>query len=477
MVKQIFISHAWGKDGLDRDNHKRCIELYEKLVNNNYSVWIDENEIYGNIDSAIMKGINNAKVILVCLTETYCNKINNAVANNLPNDNCYKEWNYSLFKQKFIIPIVMEPQMKDIYLKHDGIVQMYFNSTLYIDAAEDLDSAINKIIFTLKNNNIYNSKFVNRFKDVKRLDSVFKLLNLKTYFNELIGNKILSKNTKSLNQLISPHPPKSSKPIKFSKSPKSVIQDNISFKDSENNKSINNKSINNKSINNLESDRLSPLNNRVNTFSSSFNNSGRISPFNYSGRLSPINKLITSKRLSPIDQAIQNDMTKNITHNIEKHLKKDIAKEIKKDIKKDIKRDLKKDITKNIQKSLLTGIIINNTINTEDSSELNTSSSDKDSHSLSSESDNDSPKQFNTLKFKNFITDDNNNDNNRPNSAPLPVRYSLNGTNPINKSNTISPILSARGEMSKIKSYAIQSNTHSNNILTSDKLSKSLITL
>ena len=81
MVKQLFISHAWGKDGLDRDNHKRCIELYEKLVNNNYSVWIDENEMYGNIDSAIMKGINNAKVILICLTETYCNKIKYQTAN------------------------------------------------------------------------------------------------------------------------------------------------------------------------------------------------------------------------------------------------------------------------------------------------------------------------------------------------------------------------------------------------------------
>ena len=59
MTKQIFISHAWGNDELNRDNHKRCIKLSELLEKNGYTTWIDNNEMFGNIDSAIMKGINN----------------------------------------------------------------------------------------------------------------------------------------------------------------------------------------------------------------------------------------------------------------------------------------------------------------------------------------------------------------------------------------------------------------------------------
>lgn len=180
MVKKLFISHSWGLDSHNRDNHQRCIELYKKLQNKNYSVWIDDKEIYGNIDSSIMKGINNCKVVLICLTENYCKKINNAVINNLPNDNCYKEWNYSLFKQKIIIPVIMDSKMKNIYLKEDGIVQMYFNSTLYIDASSDLDHAVDKIIFTLKNKNIYSDRFVNKFQKIKRLDNFFKYNNFKT---------------------------------------------------------------------------------------------------------------------------------------------------------------------------------------------------------------------------------------------------------------------------------------------------------
>ena len=45
-MKDIFISHAWGKDELDRDNHERCKILANKLINKGYTVWIGSNEIY-----------------------------------------------------------------------------------------------------------------------------------------------------------------------------------------------------------------------------------------------------------------------------------------------------------------------------------------------------------------------------------------------------------------------------------------------
>ena len=153
--KQIFLSHAWGIDSLGRDNHIRCKELYDLLVKNGYSVWFDDKDIKGNIDNSIIKGINNAKIILICLTEKYCNKINSAVNNNLPNDNCYKEWSYSLFKQKLIIPIIMDPNMQDIYTQGDGIIQMYLHNTLYIDLSDELSINLNKLISTLDYYNIY----------------------------------------------------------------------------------------------------------------------------------------------------------------------------------------------------------------------------------------------------------------------------------------------------------------------------------
>lgn len=154
-MKDIFISHAWGNDELNRDNHERCKLLANKLINLGYSVWIDCNEIYGNIDNCIMNGINNCKIVLVCLTKKYCEKINKCVINQITNDNCYKEWNYSLFKKKIIIPVLMEPSMINIFLNHEGIIQMYLNSMMFIDFTINFELNFNKLCKYLQKNNIF----------------------------------------------------------------------------------------------------------------------------------------------------------------------------------------------------------------------------------------------------------------------------------------------------------------------------------
>ena len=157
-MKDIFISHAWGKDELDRDNHKRCKLIAQKLIEHGYTVWIDSNEIYGNIDFSIMKGINNCKIVLVCLTKRYCDKINSCAINQLSNDNCYKEWNYSLFRQKIIIPILMEPSMINIFLNGEGIIQIYLNSLMFIDFTANLEDDFNILCKYLRKNNLFNFK-------------------------------------------------------------------------------------------------------------------------------------------------------------------------------------------------------------------------------------------------------------------------------------------------------------------------------
>ena len=155
MGKEIFISHAWGYDELGRDNHIRSKEIADMLLKKNYGVWFDDYDMYGNIDNAIMKGINNSKIVIICLTKKYCEKVNNAINNNFLNDNCYKEWNYCLFKQKIIIPIIMEPCMKNVYFQ-DGIIQMYLHNTLFVDCSKYIDE--NQIIKFLNINNIFPNK-------------------------------------------------------------------------------------------------------------------------------------------------------------------------------------------------------------------------------------------------------------------------------------------------------------------------------
>ena len=154
-TKDIFISHNWGLDSVGIDNHKKCKIIADELILRGYSVWFDENDMIKNIDDKIMEGINNSKIVIICLTEKYCKKIEDGIRYQRINDNCYKEWNYTLLKSKKIIPVIME---KDLMNKPASqIIQMYINSIFYIDMSESINENIELLCKDLKEYKIYSS--------------------------------------------------------------------------------------------------------------------------------------------------------------------------------------------------------------------------------------------------------------------------------------------------------------------------------
>ena len=152
-TKDIFISHNWGLDSVGIDNHKRCKILADELILRGYSVWFDENDMIKNIDYKIMEGIGNSKIVIICLTEKYCKKIEDGIRYQHINDNCYKEWNYTLLKSKKIIPIVMEKHLMNN--ASSQIIQMYINSIFYIDMSESIYDNIQLLCKDLKEYNVY----------------------------------------------------------------------------------------------------------------------------------------------------------------------------------------------------------------------------------------------------------------------------------------------------------------------------------
>ena len=138
--KQLFFSHTWQIDKLGRDNHKRVYNLAKKLEKCGWTIWIDEDDMNGNIDAAMADGIDNAEAIIVCLTESYCIKVNETAKDPRKRDNCLKEWTYANVRNKLMIPVIMEPCLSSITNWPPGVVSLYFGSTLYINGAkEDLN--------------------------------------------------------------------------------------------------------------------------------------------------------------------------------------------------------------------------------------------------------------------------------------------------------------------------------------------------
>ena len=176
-TKQLFFSHTWKKDNLGRDNHKRVYELARLLKKRGWSTWVDEDDMGGNIDAAMANGIDGADVVIVCLTEEYCKKVNETARDPRKRDNCLKEWTYATIRNKLMLPVIMEPCLYNVTNWPQGVVLLYFGSTLYLDATkDDLSEAviyINKTLLTYKlrpqncvdiEHNIKN-KFVNQMKN------------------------------------------------------------------------------------------------------------------------------------------------------------------------------------------------------------------------------------------------------------------------------------------------------------------------
>lgn len=91
--KDIFISYNWGiKD--------QVRELYKILTDNNYKVWMDENDLHNSdnpLTSVLATNIIKSAVFLCCITENYCKSYN-----------CNLEIEYANKKRKPIVPLMIQ---------------------------------------------------------------------------------------------------------------------------------------------------------------------------------------------------------------------------------------------------------------------------------------------------------------------------------------------------------------------------------
>eukprot|EP01041_Mallomonas_annulata_P011088 gene11088-23184_t len=144
-LTDVFLSHDWGQDEYERDNHQRVGKICSGLKARGLIVWYDEEKMSGNINEKMCSGINNAQMVITFITKRYAEKVSGKYGSI---DNCRLEFSYSARTKgaQKIIPVVMENQMKDI-CKWTGEVGFILGGELYISfiANEELDSVCDSI--------------------------------------------------------------------------------------------------------------------------------------------------------------------------------------------------------------------------------------------------------------------------------------------------------------------------------------------
>ncbi|XP_076801433.1 uncharacterized protein LOC143445919 isoform X1 [Clavelina lepadiformis] len=137
----IMISYQW-------DVQPTILHIRDKLKESGYNLWIDVDDMEGDILSAMANAVENSDLVIIAVTENYKNS--NA---------CRTEATYAYKLGKPILPLLLQHNYKP-----DGWLGALLGMKLYLDISQEgsLDKKYDKLLemIDMKNSNIPNEKEV-----------------------------------------------------------------------------------------------------------------------------------------------------------------------------------------------------------------------------------------------------------------------------------------------------------------------------
>jgi hypothetical protein len=112
-----------------------CKQLYDELIRAGYRVWIDFDNMHGNVMDAMAQAIELSQIIILCMSEQYQRS-----------NYCRAEAQYAFKRKLKMIPILVQK-----YYKPDGWLSFLISHLLYIDFTKhDFPQAIEMLLKELK---------------------------------------------------------------------------------------------------------------------------------------------------------------------------------------------------------------------------------------------------------------------------------------------------------------------------------------
>ena len=94
-----------------------CKQIYDELVKSNYRVWIDFDQMHGNVMDAMAEAIECSRTVIICMSEEY-----------RKSNYCRAEAQYAFQRQRTIVPVLLQKRYKP-----DGWLLFLIGQLLYID--------------------------------------------------------------------------------------------------------------------------------------------------------------------------------------------------------------------------------------------------------------------------------------------------------------------------------------------------------
>eukprot|EP00053_Salpingoeca_punica_P016024 m.149461 g.149461 ORF g.149461 m.149461 type:complete len:284 (-) comp16858_c1_seq1:194-1045(-) len=141
----MFLTHNWGEDERGRSNHERVKRINAVLKQRGIRTWFDEDRMKGNVVKMMFDGIDNSKTVVVFVTQTYRDKVNNVDSG----DNCASEFGYAHTHKGpgGMVAVVMEERMVDKKQWKGPLGTIA--GRMWVPCFEDDEATINKCVDAL----------------------------------------------------------------------------------------------------------------------------------------------------------------------------------------------------------------------------------------------------------------------------------------------------------------------------------------
>ncbi|CAF1096434.1 unnamed protein product [Rotaria magnacalcarata] len=94
-----------------------CKQIYDELIEAGYRVWIDFDQMHGNVMDAMAQAIEQSNTVIICMSEQY-----------RKSNYCRAEAQYAFQRERKIVPILLQKQYKP-----DGWLLFIIGQLLYVD--------------------------------------------------------------------------------------------------------------------------------------------------------------------------------------------------------------------------------------------------------------------------------------------------------------------------------------------------------
>ncbi|CAF4582083.1 unnamed protein product [Rotaria sp. Silwood1] len=112
-----------------------CKQIYDELINSGYRVWIDFDQMHGNVMDAMAEAIEQSNAVIICMSEEYRRS-----------SYCRAEASYAFQRRVKIVPVLLQQ-----HYRPDGWLLFLVGQLLYINFTKhEFSKAVNLLIKELK---------------------------------------------------------------------------------------------------------------------------------------------------------------------------------------------------------------------------------------------------------------------------------------------------------------------------------------